>query len=160
MKSIVEYIQESVFDSKTQMLPEGVFDKDLVEKDHIKLDPENLKTRDEVVLYAQMKWPGFKEIKSGWGESRSYAFEITYNKHLSLIVDFLNGNEYIYRWEEDGDVFYGIDSTSELYYTDNWDELLDPKQYIRAKSRVLSNPNKRKRLPRLTACVNKLKELV
>lgn len=148
MKHLVQYIQESVFD------------KDLVEKDHIKLDPNNLEKRDDIVLYAKMKWKGFKEVESGWGENNSYAFEIKYNQHLSLVIDFINRVEFIYKWLEDGDIFYEINSTYEIRNIDNWDEMLDPKQYIRAKSRILSTPKKREKLPRLLRCVNKLKELV
>jgi len=152
MKSITEYIRESLFD------------KDLIEKEHIKLDPTDLKKRDEVILYAQILcarngWK-FEEVKSGWGEKNAYAFEIKYNQHLSLVIDFINRMEFIYKWLEDGDIFYEIDSTYEIYNIDNWDEMLDPKQYIRAKSRVLSTPKKREKLPRLLRCVNKLKELV
>ena len=148
MKHLVQYIQESVFDN------------DLIEKDHIKLDPKNLEKRDDVVLYAKMKWKGFKEVKSGWGEKNSYAFEIDYNDHLTLLIDFINSVEFIYQWIEDDKVFYEITSTMEIRYVDNWDEMLDPKQYIRAKSRMLSTPKKREKLPRLLRCVNKLKELV
>ena len=151
MKSITEYIRESVFD------------KDLVEKDPIKLDPTDLKNKDEIVLYAQVLcarngWE-FEEVESGWGESRSYAFGIKYNSHLSLVVDFLNGSEFVYRWLEDGNVFYEINSTMERQYVDDWDEILDPKQFIRSRSRLISTPKKREKLPKLVRCIAKLKEL-
>jgi len=151
MKSITEYIRESVFD------------KDLIEKEHIKLDPTDLEKRDDIILYAQVLcarngWK-FEEVESGWGEKNSYAFEIKYNQHLSLVIDFIGRVEFIYKWLEDGDIFYEINSTYEIRDIDNWDDILDPKQYFRVKSRVLSSPKKREKLPKLTKCVTKLKEL-
>lgn len=152
MKSITEYIRESVFDN------------DLIEKEHIKLDPTNLEKRDDIILYAQVLcarngWK-FEEEKSGWGEKNSYAFEIKYNDHLTLLIDFINGVEFIYQWIEDDKVFYEIISTMEIRYVDNWDDMLDPKQYIRYQSRnLLSTPKKREKHPKMLRCVNKLKEL-
>ena len=152
MKHLITYIQESLFD------------KDIIEKDPVKLDPTDLKTRDEIVLYAQVLcarngWE-FEEIESGWGESYSQAFRIKYNKHLSLVVDFFNKAEFIYNWEEDENVFYGINSTIERRDVDNWDEMFDPKQYIRYKTRtLLSSPKKREKHPKMLRCVNKIKEL-
>jgi len=152
MKHLVTCIQESLFD------------KDIIEKDPIKLNPTDLKKRDEVILYAQILcarngWK-FEEVKSGWGEKNAYAFEIKYNNHLTLLIDFINGVEFIYQWIEDDKIIYEISSTLEIRYVGNWDEMFDPKQYIRVKSRVLSTPKKREKLPRLVRCVNKLKELV
>ena len=148
------------------IVQESLFDKDIIEKDPVKLNPANLHDCKEVALYANMKWPGFAEVESSWGvdprykhKAGPYAFRIKYNKHLSLVVDFVNDHNFIYTWEEDGKEFYSLDSIMDIQYVGNWDWILDPKEFVRMKNQILSRPKVREKLPHLAACVEKIKNL-
>ena len=114
MKSIEEYINESVFDD------------DLVEKDLPKIELEDVEDRDSALQYIMQNYETAPE--KSW-EKKGKAIRIIYNPKLSMRIDFINKFEYLYTiYGPNDEEIYDCNSTREAYRT-QWDEFLDMRKY-------------------------------
>lgn len=96
-----------------------------------KKNPSELKTISEVEDYAKsISGVAFKSVKSGWSDEGAKAFELTYSKGGKMVIDFLNGSEFIYRLTDNtGKVIIDTNSTDEIFSTD-WSKQLNPSSVI------------------------------
>lgn len=124
MKTITEYIRESVFD------------KDLVTKDPKPIKIDEINDRDTAILYILQN---YKTEKDKSFEPKGKALKIIYNDNLSMRIDFINRQEYLYTiYGPNEEEIYDCNSTREAYNT-NWATFLDMKKYADNLKRTRAN---------------------
>ena len=114
MKTIAEYINESVFD------------KDLATREIEKINPEDIENRDDAILYILQNYKTKPE--ESW-EKNGKAIRIIYNPRLSMRIDIINKYEFLYTiYGPNDEELFDCNSTREAYSM-HWEEFLDIKKY-------------------------------
>jgi len=146
MKSVAEYINESIFD------------RDLVEKDPPKIKIEDIKDRDDALLYIEQNF-NTKPEKS-W-EPKGKAIRIVYNPRLSMRIDFINKQEFFYTiYGPNDEELFDCDSTREAYFVD-WGTFLDIRKYAANLKTKRANFGRNKaRVDRMHRLANKIYNLL
>lgn len=113
MKDINNYIVEKL-----------KIDKNTVSKEPVNI--EDIKDRDSALAYIESNFDT-KTLKS-W-DPKGKAIKIIYNDKLSMRIDFINRDEYLYTiYGPDEEEIYDCVSTREAYRT-NWDEFLNIRKH-------------------------------
>jgi hypothetical protein len=146
MKSIVEYIGESVFD------------KDLVQKDVPKVKLEDVDNRDSALAYIEQNYKTAPE--KSW-EKKGKAIRIVYNSRLSMRIDFINKYEFLYTiYGPNDEELFDCNSTREAYSV-NWGEFLDIRKYAaNLKAKRASFGKNKSGVDRMHKLADKIYELI
>jgi capsid portal protein len=92
----------------------------------LSIDVEDIDDRDSALAYIEAHFK--TEPIESW-EDNGRAVKIIYNKELSMRIDFINKNEYLFTiYGPNDEEIYDCNSTREADYT-KWAEFLDIKKY-------------------------------
>ena len=107
-------------------------------KSSSKKNPSQLETISEVEDYAKsISGVTFKNVKSGWGDKDTKAFELTYPHGGKIQIDFSNNRDYVYELTDpNGKIIISTDITKEIGYTD-WSIQLNPDKLVSRRVEAL-----------------------